>query len=244
MFLRILLIILFLSADLDAIQKIQEKGGKMSEVTLKWFGHAHFLITNNKVKIALDPFDSSVGYPMPDISADILLMSHGHFDHNNASAVKGNPVQITGYGKKSAKGIDFLGIKTFHDENQGKDRGENSIFVWQMEGIKFAHCGDLGHLLSDQQIKEIGSVDVLMIPGGGFYTIDSKVATQNIEKLKPKVVIPMHYKQPFMGDNFPIDKVEVFLQGKKNVQKVGKNSLTLSKEKLPKETTIYVLDYK
>ncbi|EQB63951.1 MAG: beta-lactamase fold-like protein Zn-dependent hydrolase [candidate division Zixibacteria bacterium RBG-1] len=217
----------------------------MSEVTIKWLGHAHFLISNNKVKIALDPFDSSVGYPMPDVSADILLMSHGHLDHNNASAVKGNPVQITGYGKKSAKGIDFTGVKTYHDDQQGKSgRGENTVFVWEMEGIRFAHCGDLGHLLTEQNLKEIGAVDVVMIPVGGFYTIDSKVATQNIEKLKPKVVIPMHYKQPFMGDDFPIDKVDVFLQGKKNVQKVGKNTLTLNKEKLPEETTIFVLEYK
>src|SRR3990170_5409921 len=118
MFSRILLIVLLFSANLSAIQKIQEKGGKMSEVTVKWLGHAHFLITNNKIKIALDPFDNSVGYPMPDISADILLMSHGHFDHSNAAAVKGNPVQITGYGKKSAKGIDFMGVKTFHDDQQ------------------------------------------------------------------------------------------------------------------------------
>ncbi|OGC85296.1 MAG: hypothetical protein A2V73_00905 [candidate division Zixibacteria bacterium RBG_19FT_COMBO_42_43] len=214
-------------------------------MTIKWLGHAHFLISNNKVKIALDPFDSSVGYPMPDVSADILLMSHGHLDHNNASAVKGNPVQITGYGKKSAKGIDFTGVKTYHDDQQGKSgRGENTVFVWEMEGIRFAHCGDLGHLLTEQNLKEIGAVDVVMIPVGGFYTIDSKVATQNIEKLKPKVVIPMHYKQPFMGDDFPIDKVDVFLQGKKNVQKVGKNTLTLNKEKLPEETTIFVLEYK
>ena len=217
----------------------------MSEVTIKWLGHAHFLITNSKIKIALDPFDDSVGYPMPEVSADILLMSHGHFDHSNASAVKDNPTQFTGYGKKSAKGIGFMGVKTYHDDQQGKSgRGENTVFVWEMEGIRFAHCGDLGHLLTEQNLKEIGAVDVVMIPVGGFYTIDSKVAEQNIEKLKPKVVIPMHYKQPFMGDDFPIDKVDVFLQGKKNVQKVGKNTLTLSKEKLPKETTIFVLDYK
>ena len=217
----------------------------MSEVNIKWLGHAHFLITNNKIKIAIDPFDNSVGYPMPEVSADILLMSHGHFDHSNVSAVKGNPIQITGYAKKSAKGVDFMGVKTYHDDQQGKSgRGENTVFVWEMEGIRFAHCGDLGHLLTEQNLKEIGAVDVVMIPVGGFYTIDSKVAEQNIEKLKPKVVIPMHYKQPFMGDDFPIDKVDVFLQGKKNVQKVGKNTLTLSKEKLPKETTIFVLDYK
>lgn len=214
-------------------------------MNVKWLGHAHFLISSDKAKIALDPFDNSVGYPMPAITADILLMSHGHFDHSNASAVKGNPIQITGYGKKSAKGIDFMGVKTYHDDQQGKSgRGENTVFVWEMDGIKFAHCGDLGHLLSEQQVKEIGPVDVVMIPVGGFYTIDSKVAAQNIEKLKPRVVIPMHYKQPFMGANFPIDRVDVFLQGKENVLKVGKNTLSLSEEKLPKETTIFVLEYK
>ncbi len=182
---------------------------------------------------------------MPDITAEIVLVSHSHFDHNNVGLVKGKPQVIQGYGKKTAKGIEFNCVKTYHDDQQGKSgRGENTVFVWEMEGIKLAHCGDLGHLLTEQNLKDIGQVDVLMIPVGGFYTIDAKVATQNIEKLNPKVVIPMHYKTPVMGANFPIAKVDDFLVGKKNVQKVGENFLELSKDSLPKETTVYVLEYK
>ncbi len=215
----------------------------MEKVKIQWFGHAFFLISNG-VKIAIDPFKDLEGYPNPQVSAEILLMSHDHFDHNKAEVVSGKPQVVRGYGKKTAKGMEFYGVKTYHDEVKGAKRGENSIFVFEIGGIRMAHCGDLGHILSDVQLKEIGPVDVLMIPIGGYYTIDAQEAWQNIEKIKPKIVIPMHYKQPFMGKDFPIDKVDVFLERKKNVNRLDKNVLTLEKDKLPKETSVYVLNYK
>ncbi|OGV97328.1 hypothetical protein A2W24_00515 [Microgenomates group bacterium RBG_16_45_19] len=215
----------------------------MGTVTIRWFGHAFFLVSDG-IKLAIDPFKNLEGYPNPVVAADVVLVTHDHFDHNKTEVIKGNPQVVRGQGKKSAKGMEFLGVKTFHDSNNGKDRGENTVFVFEMNGIRLAHCGDLGHVLSDQQVKEIGRVDVLMIPVGGFYTIDAKAAWQNVEKIKPKVVIPMHYKQPSMGDGLPIAGVDVYLQGKKNVTKLDKNILTLEKEKLPQETSIYVLNYK
>jgi L-ascorbate metabolism protein UlaG (beta-lactamase superfamily) len=216
---------------------------QMEEVTLQWFGHAYFLISD-KIKIAIDPFQDLEGYPNPQVSADVVLVTHEHFDHNKTEAVSGHPQIVRGFGQKSVKGIEFTGAKTYHDESKGSQRGENTVFVFELDGIRFAHGGDLGHLLSDQQVKEIGRVDVLMIPVGGYYTIDAQRAWTNVEKIKPKIVIPMHYKQPFMGKNFPIEKVDVFLAGKKNVNRLDKNVLVLEKDKLPLETTIYVLNYK
>lgn len=215
----------------------------MEKITLQWFGHAYFLISD-QIKIAIDPFKDLEGYPNPQVSAEVVLVTHEHFDHNKTEVVSGHPQIIRGFGQRSVKGIEFTGVKTYHDESKGSKRGENTIFVFELDGIRFAHCGDLGHLLSDQQVKEIGRVDVLMIPVGGYYTIDARQAWTNVEKIKPKIVIPMHYKQPFMGKNFPIEKVDVFLAGKKNVSRLDKNVLILEKDKLPLETTIYVLSYK
>ncbi|HEX9911928.1 MAG TPA: MBL fold metallo-hydrolase [candidate division Zixibacteria bacterium] len=227
--------------SLAQAQKKEEKGVKMDnkELTVKWFGHSCFLISNG-VKIVTDPFDKSVGYPLPDVSADIVLVSHEHSDHNNISAISGKPEVVRGAGEKTLKGITFKVVKTSH----GVGRGDNYIRIWELEGIKFAHFGDLGVDLTDSQYKEIGSVDAVFIPVGGYFTIDVDQATKIMNKLNPKVVFPMHYKTSVMGSGFPISGIEPFLKGKKNVNKVGKSSITLKKDALPKEMTVYVLEYK
>jgi L-ascorbate metabolism protein UlaG (beta-lactamase superfamily) len=218
---------------------------KAGEVTIKWFGHSCFLISlGDGIRIMTDPFDQSVGYPIPDVSADVVAVSHDHFDHNNVSAVKGGPEVVKGTGEKKAKGISFKGVGAFHDEKQGSLRGKDTIFLWELGGIKFAHLGDLGTELSQDQIKEMGSVEVLFVPTGGYYTIDARTADKVVSSLNPRVVIPMHYKTPVMGPNFPIAGVDEFLKGKENVEKVGKNSVTFTKDTLPQKTTIYVLEYK
>ncbi|MCK4224028.1 MAG: MBL fold metallo-hydrolase [candidate division Zixibacteria bacterium] len=214
------------------------------EVTIKWLGHSCFLISlDDALKIVTDPFDTTVGYPMPDETADICVVSHDHFDHNYVSVVKGNPEVVKGVGEKEAKGIKFKGVASFHDEKGGSERGKNTIFTWELGGIRFAHAGDLGIGLSDSQKNEIGTVDVLFVPTGGFYTIDAATAGKVAASLNPKVVIPMHYKTPFLGENFPIAGVDEFLQGKENVIKVNRGSVSFTKENLPEKTTIYVLEY-
>lgn len=216
-----------------------------NEVTIRWLGHSCFLISlDDEVKMITDPFDNSVGYPMPDVTADVCVISHDHFDHNCVSVVKGNPEVVKGTGEKKAKEVNFKGVVAFHDEKKGSLRGENTIFVWELGGMRFAHVGDLGTELSADQIKEMGQVDVLFVPTGGYYTIDAATAGKVVYSLSPKVVIPMHYKTPVLGSNFPIAGVDEFLKGKENVVKVGKNSVTVTKETLPKKTTIYVLEYK
>jgi len=218
---------------------------KAGEVTIKWFGHSCFLISlDDGVRIVTDPFDQSVGYPIPDVSADVVVVSHDHFDHNCVSAVKGNPEVVKGKGEKEAKDVNFCGVGAFHDEKGGTLRGENTIFVWELGGIKFAHVGDLGTELSQDQITQMGPVEVLFVPTGGYYTIDARTADKVVSSLNPRMVIPMHYKTPVMGPNFPIAGVDEFLKGKENVVKVGKKTVSFTKETLPQKTTIYVLEYK
>jgi len=215
-----------------------------NEVTIKWLGHSCFLISlDDKVKIITDPFDDSVGYAAPEAVADICVVSHDHFDHNCVSVVKGNPEVVKGTGERKVKDVNFKGVGAFHDEKKGSLRGEDTIFLWELGGIKFAHVGDLGTELSPDQIKETGPVDVLFVPTGGYYTIDAQTAGKVVSSLNPKVAIPMHYKTPVMGASFPIAGVDEFLKGKENVVKVGKNSVTFKKETLPQKTTICVLEY-
>lgn len=222
-------------------QTDKEKGTKMErgEVSVRWFGHTCFMLSDS-IRVITDPFDKRVGYSLPDVSADMVLVSHEHSDHNNVSAIKGKPKIIRGEKEITEKGVTFKAVKSSH----GNGRGENYIRIWELEGIKFAHFGDLGVDLSDSLYQEIGSVDAVFIPVGGYYTIDAKEATKIIKQLNPSVVFPMHYKTAVMGPNFPISGIEPFLKGKKNINKVSRNSVILEKDSLPEKMTIYVLEYK
>ena len=214
------------------------------EVTIKWLGHSCFLVSlNGVIKIVTDPFDASLGYPMPDVTADVCLISHDHFDHNYVSLVKGKPQVVKGTGEKEIKRIRFRGVASFHDDEHGSRRGGNTIFTWELGGMKFTHLGDLGTELSPSQVKEIGPVDILFVPTGGVFTIDAAGATKVVLSLEPRVAIPMHYQLPSIAKSLRIAPVEEFLKGKDNVVKTGTSSVHFSQESLPKKTTIYVLEY-
>jgi L-ascorbate metabolism protein UlaG (beta-lactamase superfamily) len=209
---------------------------------LKWLGHSCFLITSDTgLKIITDPYSTAGGISHSPVNeaADIITVSHDHRDHNNVAAVPGKPEVITGIGTKTTKGIQFKGIPSHHDKSKGRERGANTIFCFTVDGINLCHLGDLGHDLSQEEITQIGSVDVLFIPIGGLYTIDASVASKMIGDLKPKVVAPMHYKTPKC--NFPIAGVEDFIADKKNVKKLNSSEIELEAGKLPLTTEIIVL---
>jgi len=209
---------------------------------VKWLGHACFLITaDNGLKIITDPYieGSGLKYSPIDESADIVTVSHDHFDHNNVSAVKGKPDVVKGSGTKTVKGIQFKGVATYHDEAKGGQRGDNVVFCFTVDGVNICHLGDLGHRLSKEEIAQIGDIDVLLIPVGGFFTIDAKVASQVCEDLKPKVIIPMHFKTPRC--DFPITEVDDFLTGKSNVKKLNSSEVELKATTLPTTAEILVL---
>ena len=207
---------------------------------IKWLGHASFLITSDSgIKIITDPYqpDERLKYGEINESADIVTVSHEHGDHNYVSAVRGNPEAIRGTAK--VKGIELKGIPAYHDNTGGSQRGKNTIFCFAVDGVRVCHLGDLGHPLSDKQIAELGSVDILIIPVGGSYTIDAKVAGQVCDKLKPKVIIPMHFRNDKCI--FPIAGVDEFLQGKKGVSRLDISEVEFKQGELPATTKIVVL---
>ncbi len=209
---------------------------------IKWLGHASFLITSDSgIRIITDPYTTGGPLTYGEIkeSADIVTVSHDHSDHNNSAAVRGNPKIIKGAGSAEVKGIAFEGIPTAHDEAGGSKRGYNTIFCFEVDGLKLCHAGDLGHTLGKKEIDEIDKVDILLIPVGGYYTIDANVATEVCDKLKPKVIIPMHYKTDKCS--YPISTVDGFLKGKKDVSRLNTSEIEFKPGKLPATTQIIVL---
>ena len=181
---------------------------------IKWLGLASFLITSdNGTKIITDPYETGgeLSYGEIKESADIVTVSHEHFDHNNVSTVQGNPRALREPGQFNVKQISFRGVASLHDDVGGKARGKNNIFCFEIDGLRVCHLGDLGHQLSNDQVSEIGPVDVLLVPVGGVYTIDAKVATELCKLLKPKDIVPMHYRDGKC--NLPIAGVDEFLKG-------------------------------
>ena len=210
---------------------------------VKWLGHSSFLITaDDGTKIITDPYTTNERLKYSDIneSADIAVISHEHGDHNNIAAVKGKPEVVKGAGTREIKKIKFEGVATYHDDSGGKQRGSNIMICFVVDGVRVCHSGDLGHPLSGKEIKQIGKVDVLLLPVGGYYTIDAKVASEVVMRLDPKVVIPMHFKNEKC--NFPISGVDKFLQGKTNVTKLNISEVEFKVETLPTNTQIMVLE--
>jgi L-ascorbate metabolism protein UlaG (beta-lactamase superfamily) len=214
---------------------------------IKWYGHSAFLITSDQgVKIMIDPYEpgafgGQLSYGKIKDQVDIVLTSHDHADHNYTKDLPGTPQIVKGSGPKTAKGISMKGISTYHDPSQGSERGANTIFTLKIDNLQLCHLGDLGHLLSDKELAEIGPVDILLIPVGGFFTIDPKEATLVAEQIKPKILIPMHFKTAKCG--FPIAPVEDFLKGKTNTKRPKASEATFDKATLPQQMEIVVLEH-
>lgn len=208
---------------------------------IRWYGHACFRLTcDNGTRIVTDPY-GAIGYPPLDVTAEIVTVSHGHFDHNEVSAVKGNPQVFKEPGKHEAAGIGIIAVTTFHDTTEGSERGPNLVHVFEADGMRLAHLGDLGHELTDYQILAMGKVDILLTPVGGHYTTDAEKAARNVEKLKPKVVIPMHFKTPAI--DFPIQGVEHFLKYYPDYEIPNVNEVEINPENFSKKSRIIVLNY-
>jgi L-ascorbate metabolism protein UlaG (beta-lactamase superfamily) len=211
---------------------------------LKWLGHASFLITSEKgTKIITDPYTVGGGiqYGIIDEASDVVTVSHEHKDHDNVASIKGTPRVVRGKGTVMVENIAVRGIPSDHDETQGSQRGKNTIFCFDVDGINMCHLGDLGTLLTEEQISEIGEVDILLIPVGGYFTIDAKQATSVYQSLNPKIAIPMHFKTAKC--NFPITTAEDFLKGKKNALRFKSSEVEYQKNGLPREPQIIELQH-
>ena len=188
---------------------------------ITWLGQSCFLIEAKDVRILIDPFGGKVGYPVQPVKADIVTVSHEHFDHNNVEMAEGSPVVLRGLTKGGAdwakidyqgKGVKIRTVNVYHDDKQGAQRGKDAIFIYEIGGLQVVHTGDLGHPLTDEQVKQIGPVDILMLCVGGFYTIGPDEAKTAAKLLKPRILIPMHFKTEDTP-NLPIGGVDAFLEG-------------------------------
>ncbi|MBN1253710.1 MAG: MBL fold metallo-hydrolase [Deltaproteobacteria bacterium] len=212
---------------------------------ITWYGHASFLITTAKgIKIITDPYEpgafgGELQYGPISDEADIVTVSHDHADHNYVQGLPGKPQVIKGAGRHEIKGVVVEGFSAFHDASQGSQRGANIIFTFLTDDIRVCHLGDLGHVLSDNDIKNIGQIDVLMVPVGGAFTIGAKEASTVVGQLRPKLIFPMHLKTAKC--NIPIEPVDTFLQGKKDVQRLDESSFIFTKEDLKTGLGIVVL---
>ena len=177
---------------------------------ITWLGQATFLLESS-TKLVTDPYNWMMGKLPKDLTASVVTVSHAHSDHNYTKGVGGQPIIIKQTGTFTAGGFDILGIATFHDNAGGKKRGDNVVYVIRAEAMTLCHLGDLGHVLSTQQLAELDPVDVLMIPVGGFVTIGPEEAVQVIAQIQPKLVLPMHYKAKKSLIPLPIAGVDKFI---------------------------------
>ncbi|MBZ4666084.1 MBL fold metallo-hydrolase [Mahella sp.] len=210
---------------------------------IRYLGHSCFQIeSSDGIKIVTDPY-SPMGIKMPGVKADIVTSSHSHYDHNYFEGVSGDFVVVNTADPIQVKGINIRGLQTFHDDENGKKRGRNIIFVIEADGINVCHMGDLGHKLTKEQINSLGDVDVLLIPVGGFFTIGPEDAADIVKAIAPKIAIPMHFK-PDIPQNvkfeLPIVDAEEFLS-LLNGNRYTSDTLSIDKEHLPPPTRVIQL---
>ncbi len=215
---------------------------------ITYFGHSSFKLRGKTGTVVTDPFSNKIGLPFPSVSADIVTVSHSHYDHNATTQVKGTarraqPFVISYPGEYEVGGVSVFGLPTYHDNKNGAERGENTVFTIVVDEVKICHLGDLGHEFTNEQLEEMSEVDVLLCPVGGFFTIDPKAAVKVIQQIEPSYVIPMHYKTP-QHDQEGFEKVatlESFLK-EYGASPAPVAKLSVEKNKMPEETQLVVLD--
>ncbi len=215
---------------------------------ITYLGHSSFRIKTKTATVVTDPFDTQmVGIKYPQQEADIVTVSHDHADHNAADKVTGVRKVVEGPGEYEVMGVSIIGYKTYHDSKNGEERGKNTVYVFETEKLRVCHLGDLGHSLSEDLVNELGDIDILIVPVGGDYTIDSKLAAEAVNKIEPFIVIPMHYQQEGLkADTFSsLDGVDNFLK-ETGLTVENLDKLTIKKEDIMEDqsTKVVVLSRK
>lgn len=211
-----------------------------------FLGHSSFRIKTRQGTIVTDPFDPGmVGLKFPKVTADIVTVSHQHNDHNQVSQILGSPKVVAGPGEYELAGISILGISSFHDQLNGRQRGENTIYTIAADDLRVCHLGDLGHKLSDEQISQLGPVNILLVPVGGEYTIDAKTAVEVVSQVEPNIVMPMHYQMPGLNPEVfgKLESVSDFI-AEIGVEPRRQPRYSIGTKDLPEELTVVVLERK
>jgi L-ascorbate metabolism protein UlaG (beta-lactamase superfamily) len=208
-------------------------------VDITWLGHSCFRIKGNQAVVITDPVPAETGYILGKQTANIITVSHPHPSHSWVAGVEGDPHVIKGPGEYEIAGVLVIGVSTFHDAVKGNSRGKNTMYLMDVDGVAVCHTGDLGHVPSDEQVEEMGNVDVLLLPVGGASTINATLATEVVRKIEPRIVIPMHYKTEKTTRD--LDGVDLFLKemGQSGIEPKARVSVT--RNNLPISLQVYVL---
>lgn len=213
---------------------------------ITYLGHAAFKLKGKNGTVVLDPFNDDIGLKFPSASADVVTVSHQHHDHNaitkvNGTARRPKPFVVTEPGEYEMGGISVFGISTFHDDEKGAKRGPNTVFTILIDDIRVCHLGDLGHALTTEQVAQIGSVDVLLCPVGGEFTIGPKQAVNTIHQIEPSYAIPMHYQTEKHSETFAAVKTLGDFLKEYGMSPAPQPKLSVEKSRLPEETELVVL---
>jgi L-ascorbate metabolism protein UlaG (beta-lactamase superfamily) len=206
-----------------------------------WYGRACFRLSDRGVVIITDPPSDDLGYERPRIRADVVTISHEHPGHNNRVGFRGGPHFFDGPGEYEVKEVFITGIEMYHDARNGANRGRNTVFLFDFDGLTVCHLGDLGHVPTQQQVEELNEADVLLVPVGGLHTIDASKATEVISLIEPRIVIPMHYKTPL--EKAKLDPLDKFFKEMGLAPIPAQPEFKITKSSLPEETEVVVLDY-
>lgn len=207
---------------------------------LSYFAHSCFALRFGDVTLVTDPYDASVTYPPCEIECTAALVSHDHFDHNHTQTLKGSFKTVKAAGEYDIGGVHISAMESFHDDKQGALRGKNLLMKIEGEGLKFAHLGDLGHELNDAQKAFLADLDVLLIPIGGKYTIDTKQAEAIIAELKPRAALAMHYTTPEY--DIGLATCDAFVRDNGAVKLP--NEIEITKENIDELPKYFIMEYK
>ena len=208
---------------------------------ISWLGHSCFRIRGSQVTVITDPYSPDMGYSLGKPKARIVTVSHQHPGHSYVQGVGGEPRLITGPGEYEIGGVLIIGLATFHDAENGSQRGKNTVYLMEIDEVSLCHLGDLGHMLTAEQMEELDNVDILLVPVGGVSTIGASVAAELARQLEPKVVIPMHYRTEALS--WELEPVEKFLKEMGGEQVTPQPKLSFNRSNLPLSTQVYLLDY-
>jgi len=208
---------------------------------INWLGHSCFRLKGKQATVITDPYPPDLGYSLGKPTAHIVTVSHQHLGHSYTQGISGEPRLVTGPGEYEIHGVLISGIATFHDRERGQQRGKNTVYVIEVDEISVCHLGDLGHVLTAEQVEEIDDVDVLLLPVGGVSTINASIAAEIVRQVEPKAVIPMHYKTEAISRE--LEPVGRFLK-EIGVQQIDSQpKLSFTRSSLPASTQVFLLNY-
>ena len=213
----------------------------LDKMDISWLGHSCFRLKGSHATVITDPYSTGLGYSLGKPTARIVTVSHEHPGHCYVEGVGGQPRVVSRPGEYEISDVLIIGIATFHDGEGGRKRGKNIVYLMEIDEISVCHLGDLGHVLNNEQIEDIGNVDVLLLPVGGVSTINAPMAAEVVRQLEPKAVIPMHYKTPAL--NRELEPVDRFLKEIGAKQVSSQPRLSVTKSNLPPSSQVFLLDY-